>query len=71
MSKALKCDRCGDFYIPYNSDTNPNQVVFYSFDYDSQTFANSKYFDLCPRCADRFESWLERPMRDEEKGVSR
>lgn len=68
MSKALKCDRCGDFYIPDNSQQNwkRNRLKFFIHDYDAQSVANIKYFDLCPRCADRLESWLDSPMRDED-----
>ena len=63
MARALKCDRCGDFYIP--DDSHRNRLNFSNYDYDG-IYDNSTWLDLCPRCADRLESWLERPMRDEE-----
>lgn len=66
MSKALKCDRCGNFYIPDDSHQNRNRLKFFNCDYDTGTCSNSKYFDLCPRCADLLESWLDRPVRNEE-----
>lgn len=68
MARALKCDRCGNFYIPDNSQQNwnRNRLKFFIYDYDGQSVANSKYFDLCPRCADLLESWLDRPVRNEE-----
>lgn len=71
MSKALKCDRCGDFYIPDDSYQNRNwkrnRLNFFNYNYDGQSVGNSKYFDLCPRCADQLQSWLDRPMREIEE----
>ena len=63
MSKALKCDRCGSFYIPDDSHRNRNRVNFHSFDYDNMSYTNGRWLDLCPRCSDRLESWLERSVR--------
>ena len=66
MSKALKCDRCGSFYIPDDSHQKRNRVIFDNFDYDNACSTDGRWLDLCPRCSDRLESWLDRPMRDEE-----
>lgn len=66
MSKALKCDRCGSFYIPDESHQKRNRVSFYNFDYDNVSYSDRVQLDLCPKCADRLESWLDRPMRDED-----
>lgn len=63
MARALKCDRCGDFYIP--DDSHRNRLNFSNYDYDG-VYDNVSWLDLCPRCADRLESWLDSPMRDEE-----
>ena len=63
MARAMKCDRCGDFYIP--DDSHRNRLNFSNYDYDG-IYDNVSWLDLCPRCADRLESWLDSPMRDEE-----
>lgn len=64
MARALKCDRCGDFYIP--DDSHRNRINFSNYDYDDGIYDNISWLDLCPRCADRLESWLDSPMRDED-----
>ena len=64
MSKALKCDRCGDFYIP--DDSHRNRLSFFNYDYDDGIYDNCSWLDLCPGCADLLESWLERPTRETE-----
>ena len=61
MSKALKCDRCGSFYIPDDSHQKRNRVSFFKFNYDNVSYSDRVQLDLCPRCADRLESWLDRP----------
>lgn len=66
MARALKCDRCGVFYIPDDSHRNRNRLNFSNYDYDDGIYDNVSWLDLCPRCADRLERWLERPMREIE-----
>ena len=64
MARALKCDRCGDFYIP--DDSHQNRLSFFNYDYDDGIYDNCSWLDLCPRCANQLESWLERPVREIE-----
>ena len=46
MSKALKCDRCHNYYDPYKSTyliMGPNMAGV----------------DLCPACRDKLTKWLK------------
>ena len=49
MAKALKCDRCGNFY-----DLARNLRKYRVQDLDS----HEKYVDLCPNCYEIFTKWL-------------
>lgn len=72
MANALKCDRCGTYYTPFeNIVTNPeNKKVDYERSYvtgiamrvdDSsnlRTFRIEKELDLCPCCGNALREWL-------------
>ena len=47
MSIARKCDRCHNFYDPYNC----NIVIVKADDWDIQV-------DLCPSCQEKLEKWV-------------
>lgn len=50
MSKALKCDRCGDLYEPY--EAIPNQF------YITQRSFNAEALDLCEHCSFELQDWM-------------
>lgn len=52
MSRAMKCDRCGAFYEPYNTLINP-YYVGYNGNRECRTI------DLCPTCKDKLNDWME------------
>ena len=52
MSKAMKCDRCGAFYEPYNTLINP-YYIGYNGDRNCHTI------DLCLICKDELNDWME------------
>lgn len=62
MSRAYKCDRCGDCFgvkehleVPYEVKYIPTTGV-----------ETEKTLDLCPRCAHELDEWLA----NKEMGVS-
>lgn len=59
MAKALKCDRCGQFY-DYIKCLRKYQI----HDMDEKNF--NKTVDLCPDCYEIFTKWLtgEKPQSD-------
>lgn len=63
--KAMKCDRCGKFYEPYQQTgkySDGTETPKYAINFNSVlTFTDNKYqktFDLCPKCATAFNKWL-------------
>ena len=44
MSKAFKCDICGDLYAPYGSYDKPNRLV------TSYYASGVRSYDCCPAC---------------------
>lgn len=61
--KALKCDRCGKFYVPSKKKVsamlegiNIERIGIWmltKFGYDGKTF------DICPTCAKSFVLWFK------------
>lgn len=49
MSKAYKCDRCGELYEPYGL---PKYEV-------RKTGLSGQCMDLCSDCADTLEKWVK------------
>lgn len=47
MSKAKKCDRCGNYYDLYDHDIEISKSREYY-----------KYIDLCPKCHEALKDWL-------------
>lgn len=66
---AKRCDRCGDFYEPYNTGRNVtkmNGVLVVNFD-TSGGFSKLKGIDFCPKCKDEFGEWVnEGKDKDDE-----
>ncbi len=56
MSRIRKCDRCSETYEPYTARFN--SVGISTFNMDNELEDVSTDFDLCPKCAKEFESWL-------------
>ena len=52
MAKALKCDRCGQFY---DLLTEPRDYKIRDF---TELYKNEKYVDLCPDCYEKFCDFL-------------
>ena len=50
MSAAKKCDRCKEFYEPFN----PGRYIV-----EGSKGAGDKIVDLCPNCADTLKKWLK------------
>ena len=52
---AKKCDICGEFYLPYNTQCNADSVSdanrIYFVNEDSRTYHR---FDICPCCMNKF-----------------
>lgn len=48
MSKAFKCDRCGEYYSP---GICPRYYV--------RKFGAEKDKDLCPNCSDTLHKWIK------------
>ena len=59
MAKALKCDRCGQFY-DYIKALRRYQI----HDTDEKNF--NKTVDLCPDCYGIFTKWLTEEREHEE-----
>lgn len=51
MSKALKCDRCGKLYEPYEPISNQFYVTQKAF--------NGTTWDLCTDCSWELYCWME------------
>lgn len=57
--QAKKCDRCQDFYTK-NTEFKL-QINFWPMgQYDFET----KWFDLCPDCTEKFLSWVKCKSND-------
>lgn len=54
MSKAFKCDRCGDLYEPY--EAIPNQF------YITQRSFNATAWDLCENCSQELQKWMKKEL---------
>ena len=53
MSKALKCDRCGQFYDLFKEIREYRIMNF------SESHMNEKYVDLCPDCYEKLCDFLD------------
>ena len=47
MSRAKKCDRCGNYYDLYDHDI---EII--------KSAVLHEYIDLCPRCHEDLKDWL-------------
>lgn len=47
MSRALKCDRCHNYYDPFNFE-----MLIVKGD------VRNKHVDLCPSCQEKLEKWV-------------
>ena len=53
MSRAYKCDACGEFYNPYKVD----YIV-------KANYGFCEVFDLCPKCTDKVKDILSNSEED-------
>lgn len=63
MALAKRCDRCGEFYEPYDKLTpdkssRVNAIRLASFNSDGTLHLNVRNYDICPYCMDSFFHWL-------------
>lgn len=64
MAHAMKCDRCKEYYDSYPLNSKyivrprklPENVV------NDLIKVNANYIDLCPRCADALDNFMEHPV---------
>ena len=65
---ARKCDRCGDFYEPYNGEElfkdgeMANNVQFRNF-YNDRYYYMKKY-DLCPKCMELMQRFINNEIEE-------
>jgi len=65
MSKAKKCDRCGNFYEHYNSNDiihSNGLAKMYCDKYENYHYHDKGRIDLCPECKASFDKWLGEPL---------
>ena len=63
MAKALKCDRCGQFYDLLTEPRN------YKIRDLSEEIKYEKYVDLCPDCYEKLCDFLDEPRKNIEMGL--
>lgn len=66
MAQAVKCDRCGRFFEPYEVNRQRSTIVVKGFNTVIQGSWNGtdgyfakKTYELCPDCCKEFNEWLE------------
>lgn len=62
MSIAIKCDRCGKTYEPYNFKNDPdkiNGIITANID-RRRIYEEHGFMDLCPECSDTLIKWLKK-----------
>lgn len=64
MSKAIKCDRCGNYYIPSEEENETAFIPRIAWRNaksirDQKVTRSMDEIDLCPCCADAFQLFLE------------
>lgn len=60
MAEAKQCDRCGNFYLPYDGEKYESEKR--SFNVNCINIANDslhKRLDLCPECMQKVLSFLK------------
>ena len=55
---AAKCDRCGTFYEPKNSDIDYIRRHAYPCVVYLNSDGNQRDYDLCPACVDALKAFL-------------
>ena len=82
MSKAFKCDRCGQFYAPYESEKVHSisdaikamadaikGLLVYKMSYQIMRMKDGNIdeeINLCPGCQKSFEYWLKNSDEEDE-----
>lgn len=57
MSKAYKCDRCGELYSNHADISNKYMILIPDY-MDDRRCLEDGYVDLCPNCQEQLEKWL-------------
>lgn len=86
MSKAFKCDRCGQFYAPYKSEKVHSisdaikamadaikGLLVYKMSYQIMRMKDGNIdeeINLCPGCQKSFEYWLKNSDESDEEDES-
>lgn len=68
MAKALKCDRCGQFYDLLTASRNYRIIL------STEEYKHEKYVDLCPDCYEKLcdfldGAWKSIGMKPKEKEI--
>lgn len=58
MALAKKCDRCGEIYDPYGSNSEFNAIIPAYIDTSGFAVKKFRVIDLCPKCRKSFKEWL-------------
>lgn len=70
MSEARKCDRCHGFYELPKEDQKNRDYPYYMkgayvkimlFDRYGEREESTRWYDLCPKCVESLDKWLENP----------
>ena len=59
MSKATKCDRCGDYYTENNKNNITTSIL--------HTGSYNTFYDLCNKCTAEFTAWWNTVKKVDEK----
>lgn len=58
---AIKCDRCGIYYEPYNVESNrkkTNGIMFLNIDVKGNYYSQT-VVDLCPECMEAVRKFVQ------------
>lgn len=65
MAKAMKCDRCGNFYDVYNGyKYRENGNTYNNLYLHNDAHGNALNFDMCPICMDALISFMKGGKND-------
>lgn len=77
MAEARKCDRCNRFYELSEEDQKNRDYSYYMkgpyvkimlFDRYGEREDSTRWYDLCPKCVELLNKWLENPKSSSDYG---
>lgn len=63
MAQATKCDRCGKFFDHHKD--KKSTISFTGYDRENKYYIESEKFDLCPKCIESLEKWMNMEEDDD------